>query len=247
MWGAIVLLLQMLHYTVAAATVNYFKKRKRKTDSKYSYGRKKMKHSNWVDRKERDYAVLSKAAYSGSNYLKRKVVRELDTQGKWTLNNKLSHAETSVFESGNQVVIAYRGTKLNQDVSTLVSGDLSSDLLLAIGGEGYLNRFKDASSEFQRIRESYGSDKEYILTGHSLGGSIARYVHNANKNDVKESHLFNPGAGMSAIFDPSVYDNMYVYHVSGDAISVLANYNDSNVTSFDAKSGSGSHTVDNFL
>lgn len=238
------LMIQTLAWSAAS---NYLKKRKRSTDTNSSYGRKKSKLESFQSTIEHDYAVLSKATYAKTKYKRQEQVNQHKTQYEWYLNRELSNDLTSVFESEDKVVVAYRGTYLDQPVGDLLTGDLADDLILALGGESYLTRFKTSANEFKSIQQYYkGTDKEFIVTGHSLGGTIAKYMHNTYGNVISESHLFNPGAGLTSIIDPNIQDNMYVYHVTGDPLSLLSNYNDSNVTIFDSQS-LNAHTIDNFL
>ena len=80
-----------------------------------------------------------------------------------------------------------------------------------------------------------------ILTGHSLGGSIAKFISDKLN---KPAFTYNAGAGLNylnSIKNPLVKS----YKVIGDVISYLGN--DTNTYLINGKSGLNPHTIDNCI
>jgi alpha-beta hydrolase superfamily lysophospholipase len=81
----------------------------------------------------------------------------------------------------------------------------------------------------------YGDDKDYSLSGHSLGGSIALNTMEQSKSirdRVKEVHVFNPG--YTGLFHGSIKPKdkkvkreldkkVNIHRVKGDIVSAHAN------------------------
>jgi hypothetical protein len=132
-------------------------------------------------------ARLSDISYQKFNTTKRKWARDIDSN--LDFNNQLSNKYASVITDNrnNNVYLNFRGTKLD-DLS-----DLSADLSILTGTEDLHKRFKEANDHFSEVKKKLGDKKNYIITGHSLGGALGASV--AKKNDL-EAHLFNIGSSV---------------------------------------------------
>jgi hypothetical protein len=138
------------------------------------------------------YAVLSKASYDFYHEDKEILEDELKHYGfnHFRLNEELSDRHVGVvLESPDEVVISYRGTDPKN------TSDLFADLSILAGRHRHMgnsvieDRFVQADELYQKVKQS--TTKPIILTGHSLGSTIALYT--GRKNDEK-SVGFNPGA-----------------------------------------------------
>ena len=91
---------------------------------------------------------------------------------------------------GNTVHINYTGTNVNSP------RDIISDVTLATGVQRINPQFKERRQKTREIMRQYGDDKDYSLSGHSLGGSIALNTIKLSKSirdRVNVVHAFNPG------------------------------------------------------
>ncbi|WP_341808488.1 lipase family protein [Wolbachia endosymbiont (group E) of Neria commutata] len=90
-----------------------------------------------------------------------------------------------VFTKGEEVTIAYRGTKDIYDLMADVNVTFAtSSELLSEGGRmhsGFYNAFKDSWSSLYKILATHASEQtveiqdfKFNLTGHSMGGAIAK-------------------------------------------------------------------------
>lgn len=118
------------------------------------------------------------------------------------------------------IITSIRGTKIND------ANDLTADALLAVGHEKYSKRALAVENDMERILENF-PDHYHVLAGHSLGGSLNLHLANRFKDRIHEIHNFNPGASISqvredlnhSLLHKPVHDNLYTYHIEGDAIS----------------------------
>jgi hypothetical protein len=117
-----------------------------------------------------------------------------------------------VFAKGEEVAIAYRGTKdiydMMYDSNIMLA---TSNELLPEGGRihsGFYNAFKDSWSSLYKILATHASEQEveikglkFNLTGHSMGGSLAKIAALClNKTENAEDiHIATFG-------DPRVFD-----------------------------------------
>jgi len=91
---------------------------------------------------------------------------------------------------GNNVHINFTGTNINSP------RDIISDVALATGVQRINPQFTDRRRKARDIIRQYGDDKDYSMSGHSLGGSIALNTVSQSKSirdRVKKVDVFNPG------------------------------------------------------
>jgi hypothetical protein len=91
---------------------------------------------------------------------------------------------------GNNVHINYTGTNINNP------RDIISDVALGLGVQKINPQFTARRRKTRDIMRQYGDDKDYSLSGHSLGGSIALNTMSQSKSirdRVKQVDVFNPG------------------------------------------------------
>ena len=132
-------------------------------------------------------------------------------------------------KKGNNVHINYTGTNVNSP------RDILSDVALAVGVQKANPQFIARRRKTREIMRQYGDDKEYTMSGHSLGGSIALNTMEQSKSirdRVKQVHVFNPG--YTGIFHGSIKPSdkkvkreldskVNIHRVKGDIVSAHAN------------------------
>jgi hypothetical protein len=110
----------------------------------------------------------------------------------YELDTDLSDRETTVFynPTSKKVIVGYRGTALG-DFKT-VGKDLRSDISIFLGKTRNDERFREATQKYDTIRSKYDGYK-IDLTGHSLGGALAKHV-NDRRQDVDQAVTFSRGS-----------------------------------------------------
>lgn len=106
------------------------------------------------------------------------------------INYGLSNRGVMVAEKGNQRVISIKGTNPTN------KSDLLSDVQLALGLHKSNIQFRQRKNEIKNIMRR-DPEKEYFLTGHSLGGSIITNALASSPSilrNVKKAYTFNTGS-----------------------------------------------------
>jgi len=132
----------------------------------------------------------------------------------YLIDQELSGPDRKVYHKDGKAIIAYRGTSVTN------SRDLTANAGMGIGIHHKLNRFKHSVDIANRAVKKYGKHN-VTITGHSLGGSQALYVH--HKTGIKGS-AFNPYVGIpdyvrGAKRSKHIKDNFHIHAVVGDPIS----------------------------
>ena len=187
-------------------------------------------------------ARLSKAAYGTAN-------ERSDNVAGWNLDRELSGSNAAVYNKDGRVRIAYRGTDVNN------ASDLRADAHILSGDQAKSERFIEAENLYKKARTKYGADKEFKLTGHSLGGSQAAHVARKYADDGVTASVFNPGRGFDVkhmirragcalgIGNKRKCDAVTTHAIRGDPISMLDRNNRVEYSTRNIDS----HGLDNFL
>lgn len=171
----------------------------------------------------------------------------------WHYDSGLSTPEVAVYFDNDDVVVASRGTEVNQGVKSALK-DLANDFDIATGnrfGIGGLNdRIKSDRDIYERAKRWY-PNKNLITTGHSLGGRISKSLA---KRAGGTSVTFNAGQGLPSALDVECWFNkdgcgqIHNYRIKTDPLSLLGEFNIGAGKSrgiFDASAGNP-HTIQNF-
>jgi len=116
----------------------------------------------------------------------------------WTLQDELSNRGLMVVDRGNKRVISLKGT----DPKNIT--DLVSDAALATGLHKGNKQFIERKNQIKDIMRA-DKEKEYFITGHSLGGSIGAYALASSPSilrNTKRAYLFNQGS--SPLFEAMI-------------------------------------------
>lgn len=166
-----------------------------------------------VDNQYAPYKNVSKYAYlhhAYNNSAQREryaMLKALSNQG-YTRDDELTNRETSVFYNpeNNHVIVGYRGTALG-DGSTRMK-DLTSDFNIAIGKEGRDRRFRESLDHFQKVKDKYDPMYHSIdVTGHSLGGALAKHVNMYNQDSILHDINFNRGSTPLTVWNGKKFNN----------------------------------------
>ena len=190
-----------------------------------------------IDPKSLLYARISDQAY------KKKRVPLIDG---YSYKPKLSTKEYAIYAQGKQAIMGIRGTALSFK-------DLKTDLAIAKGEESSNIRFKEALKKYDEIHQTYPT---VIPTGHSMGGSLVKYL--IKHRPIKHGYAFNMGAGKGSIRDmvlcndpsgsvPNWCGRTEQRKILGDPISLLAGVGERNVKSYEPEGIFKAHGIKAFL
>lgn len=119
-------------------------------------------------------------------------------------------------------IIGYRGTEV-----TAVK-DYISDLHIVLGTQSWNQRFSASEHVYKQAKKLF-PDYHSIVTGHSLGGTIAYFI--AKKFLPDRCVAFNPGSSANPTFAQLIADTqvqadwtrrVFTYRIAGDPISTLS-------------------------
>ena len=132
-----------------------------------------------------------------------------------------SNKEYMAYTYQSLIIVAYRGTQMNYK-------DMFADVNIIVGNHHNIKRFTEAYLFYQIIRKNY-PNKKIILTGHSLGGSLALHVHNITNCDTI---VFNPAVGLDSNYKDYLvtvrkksnnkHENLTTHKIKGDVISMFS-------------------------
>lgn len=160
------------------------------------------------------------------------------------------------------IVMAIRGTDIKNP------SDLLTDLSVATGTLKASKRYKDISDLFNKVYAKYGKyigksllAYKYIITGHSLGSSLALQLLLDNPDKIDSVYLYNAGSSVDTVkkglamkigkalgigYYKKVSKKINIFRVAGDPISVGSRF--LNGTYTDVQSSKvDRHGMSNFL
>lgn len=177
-----------------------------------------MNNKEYYNIKGKDLKYLLESSYKRN----REILDENKQQrfNRFELDKKLSTSEHKVFldkYNRNKPVVVFTGTRK--------LGDVITDGFLAVGAEDLTPRFRNSKDLLRQVKNKYKSN--VIITGHSLGGDIARHV--ADKNDKIIS--YNPGEGLKDLIIKPVRNNETLIRTNTDVVSALSTINPLNLLS----------------
>ena len=137
----------------------------------------------------------------------------------YQLDPSMSTEESKVFHNPTtkEVTVAYRGTALNKPSRWK---DLRSDWAILTGREKHDRRFRQANHHFKEVSSKY-ADYKIDMTGHSLGGQIAKHVNDSHKGRVRNNVVFSRGSGLLEPFRKKQHNTVDVSN-KNDLISMGA-------------------------
>ena len=135
----------------------------------------------------KNFAFLAEEAYNFDKSCARECVNGYRRVKEFDTCNYSTGFQGCVFENDNLVVISFRGSDGDD-------GDLSSNTQMFFNS--CPSQYYDARNLYERVcSDSRFKNKKIILTGHSLGGSLAQLVAStpdeSNKNE-SSAITFNP-------------------------------------------------------
>lgn len=147
----------------------------------------------------------------------------------YNLDKKNTDKDVLTATKGNNVHISFTGTDVKNP------RDILSDFSLSVGIQRTNPQFKERRKKTRQIMREYGDDKEYTMSGHSLGSSIALDMMSRSKSirdRVSTLHAFNPG--YTKPFHESIKptdkkikkelnNKVNIHRVKGDVVSAHAN------------------------
>jgi hypothetical protein len=172
-------------------------------------------------------AILAKMVYQPSKVngnattMLKKTLEAINKMGTWVNGYNVVEATNDyaafVHERRGTVIIAITGTRFG-DIEGIPDMVANSKLLFKQIEKSA--RYKEVAKFIDRMRMNYGTYR-FILTGHSLGASLAEaYGRNDPKVDVVS--FCSPGTYDLKELDtakPTRHQNIYSYTVEGDLVS----------------------------
>lgn len=168
------------------------------------------------------------------------------------INYGLSNRGVMVAERGNQRVISIKGTDPKN------KSDLLSDLQLAMGLHKSNIQFRQRKNEIKNIMRR-DPDKEYFLTGHSLGGSVITNALASSPSilrNVKKAYTFNSGGtpAFEAMLKPRkenvtmINEKLEHHKTKADAISATqSTYGETIFRKQKSRNPFTAHSITNFI
>lgn len=203
----------------------------------------------------KEMAKITKLHYDYANQFSEDPKKFQDLMVKelpgWDIKHELSNRGIMVAEKDNKRVISIKGTNPKN------AEDLVSDAALAVGLHKGNKQFIERKNQIKDIMRG-DKGKEYYLTGHSLGSSIANYALASSPSiarNIKEAHLFNPGSTpvFEATLNPRkenitlLEKKIHTYKHANDPISKTSGKFGEVYTLRNKKKGLNAHSILNWI
>ena len=146
----------------------------------------------------KEMARISKFHYDYANTEDPKAFEASIALPDWTIQHELSNRDLLVLDNQNKRVISLKGTDLKNP------NDIISDIALATGLQKSNKQFIERKNQIKNIMRA-DNDKEYYLTGHSLGSSILVNALTSSPSilrKTKKAYIFNQGS--TPLFESSL-------------------------------------------
>jgi hypothetical protein len=194
----------------------------------------------------RELALIAQAAYQP-------VELRPNFEGGLNYQQDLSTAQTAVYSSLNEPIIASRGTVSDPTQAAFYEDVFASDVDIVFGRDvtgGVAGRLGSVQRQIKATMGRF-EGKAPIFVGHSLGGYLAKQLAAEYVANGARAVTFNAGQGLPSKLDVDCLDNSctYIenYHIFGDPISVLQRLYGAGVNSTTSSAGYDRHGIDNFL
>lgn len=169
----------------------------------------------------------------------------------YRINYGLSNRGIMVAEKGNQSIISVKGTDPKS------KSDILSDLQLALGLHKSNIQFRQRKNEIKNIMRR-NPEREYYLSGHSLGGSIIENALASSPSilrNVKKAYTFNTGStpAFQAMHKPKkenvtmLNEKLHHYKTKADVISATpSRFGDTYYVKQKSRNPLTAHSITNF-
>jgi len=158
---------------------------------------------------------------------------------------------TAINEDEEKIVIGFRGTDLTNMYDVIADTQILTGLAETSLPSYFPSRFRTSEKIFKQVKEAY-PDYDLTLTGHSLGGTVARYLGDRYS---EKAVVFSAGA---TPLEPLINKYLNVkpstakFYLTNtlDVISNTSRLTEKNVVSVKQKSKkylTGSHDIMNYL
>lgn len=187
-----------------------------------------------------------------------------DTIDGFTKDKDFSQINAVIYtkQQTRTIIMAIRGTDIKNP------SDLLTDLSVATGTLKASKRYKDISDLFNKVYSKYGKyigksllAYKYVITGHSLGSSLALQLLLDNPDKIEAVYLFNAGSSVDTVkkglamkigkalgigYYKKVSKKINIFRVAGDPISVGSRFLNGTYTDVES-SKVDRHGMSNFL
>lgn len=204
-------------------------------------------------------AAISKATYDNYTSGVKTAQKTLDeyTSGYNILEDYTSpEYVTAINEDEQKIVIGFRGTDVNNIYDLIADAQITAGFAETSIPSYVPSRFKSSEKVYKQVKEMY-PEYDLTLTGHSLGGTVARYIGDRYS---EKAVVFSAGATplepfienvkRTFNFKPKTSSAKYYLTDTLDVISNTSRLTESNVVSVKQKSKkyiTGSHDIMNYL
>lgn len=192
----------------------------------------------------RTYLVRKYAAMCEATYNPNKAQQIISTHCKEPFQIISQDPHHLIIEFPSYIVLAFRGTQLTSPRDLIndlhvLTDTLSLSTTVQLDCEIRLKTLIAHNSKSE-------TPKGIHLTGHSLGGSIARTLTGKYAKYITHSYLFNEGSGIQWPWTSEHHGLITGFFIEGDIISADAIFRRKTNSVFKPKPGLSAHTIKQF-